>query len=588
MAWDDELKSSRPAKSRPGLLFLDEEEAPPRAAAPPAPQPDVFVFDDGYAGPAADRSELPTDAVVPSSRLGPGPLERDDRAPEPLRRFDFDRGFSPTTKEIEPLGLGPPQAAAAQPSDNEPAPAPAAISPVERARALLASPSREEPSTRRSPARPSADQWAPEDAWNANRPAPAGPDGSWDSGAWSAPQDSQPAAGDPWTDALHDTATPAGPPRGDLGLWDEDVSEDALPPARLVGRAPGESPTEPAAPASDPFSPGGALDAAFGRALAGEEPTGDPLGGDSRAEDDPWDSDWRSPPADDELPAGPELKLGQSSLRQELEDRPLLDPQPMYLKQLDSPMLSNPPPDHSITGEHTSPTPRVSPRSASGRRLAAARPELVPLEDGEGGVAAVVKALLVASFMGVLAFASSRAWMHFVDGQPQAMPLTDAAPDGEPPTGSEPEPASAGAEGAAGEPEEAGGPAVASAEEAEPAVAELPPAPAPAPDPEPDAVAAADDEPAPSAAETRRSRAEARDQGVLTVLTDRPADVWVDGRRVGRTPMRPLRLAPGWHDVTLVAASGRRTRHEARTRIDSGQARHLALEFASLEKRKRR
>lgn len=577
MTWDDELASSGSAKGRPGLQFLDEEDPPPRSGGPPAAKPDVFVFDDGYAGPAADRSELPTDAVVPSSRLGPGPEVANHAAPEPLRRFDFDRGFSPTTADIEPLGLDRPRAAAAVPTDTS-----APVSPVERARAVLAGPAREEPDADRPPDRSEPDMWSPEDSWNSSRPAPAGPDGAWDTGAWTAPEDTQPPSRDPWTDALHDTATPAGPPRGDLGLWDEDVSEDALPPARLPSGDLREAPTDAVSAAADPFSPGGALDAAFGRAFEGEVSTGEPLAED-RGEDDPWDSDWRSPPVEEEDGAGPELKLGQSSLRQELEDRPLLDPQPMYLKQLDSPMLSSPPPDHSITGEHTSPKPRVPRRSASGRRLAAAHPELVPLEDGEGGVAAVVKALLVASFMGVLAFASSRAWMHFVDGQPQSMQLTDAPATDPPATDAAGEPVPGEGEAGAGAPEEAAAGAPVDA-----APAEEPPTPEPAPEPDPVAAAEVNEQAAPTPEETRRSRAEARDQGVLTVLTDRPADVWVDGRRVGRTPMRPLRLAPGWHDVTLVAASGRRTRHQARTRIDSGQARHLALEFATLESRKRR
>lgn len=589
MPWDDD-RPPQPRDSRgPDMFFLDEEDppaAPPASAPADTRQPDVFVFDEGYAGPEADRSEGATEPVRPvAPRIPvPRPLAAPRPAPapaadagDPLRRFSFDR---PAADERgggladRGLALGMP------PVDEDPEDD---------------ADERDTSHTARVSLRTSFGSSADEDDWRAPSQAPWAARGAPAPAPAPTPWEDD-SARDPWTDALSGTAPATPPPRGrEDSLWDEDVSEEALP-VPPEGRVPWTHAPAPAAPSADddPFGPGGALDAAFGRAFGDELPTADPV--PTQPATDPWDTDWRSPQLDDEddedagaheADTGGLPLMGQSSLQQELEERPLLDPQPVFLKQLDSPITSLPPPPFEDApapdaGASRVPGSRV-PAAPEGARRGTVRPELVPVDNGEHGAAGFAKGLLVAIFMGVVGYAGYQAWLHLVKGQPQLVQLvaptegaTEASsPDDPAPSAGAPSAPDAGPAADEGPATDAA-PALVSAAPRDPAP--VPEAPAPG--------AGGGDEESVEAARARRAKDFS--QGVLQVLTDRPADVWVDGRKVGRTPMRPLPLTPGWHDVRLVAAKGRRTRHDARTRIDGGQARQLSVEFAVLEKGRRR
>jgi len=82
----------------------------------------------------------------------------------------------------------------------------------------------------------------------------------------------------------------------------------------------------------------------------------------------------------------------------------------------------------------------------------------------------------------------------------------------------------------------------------EPAPAPEPPPPEPAAEPPPEA--AADDAPAPAP--------EPEPRGTLSLRTDEPAEVFVDGRSVGEAPVS-VELAPGTYAVRVQGESGRRS-----------------------------
>ncbi|MCB9601725.1 MAG: PEGA domain-containing protein [Sandaracinus sp.] len=56
--------------------------------------------------------------------------------------------------------------------------------------------------------------------------------------------------------------------------------------------------------------------------------------------------------------------------------------------------------------------------------------------------------------------------------------------------------------------------------------------------------------------------------GLLTMLSEAPARLYVDGYEVGRTPLRYVRLWPGEHEVELRFDSGRSLR--SRMHITAG------------------
>jgi hypothetical protein len=101
---------------------------------------------------------------------------------------------------------------------------------------------------------------------------------------------------------------------------------------------------------------------------------------------------------------------------------------------------------------------------------------------------------------------------------------------------------------------------------------------APAPEPVPPAPARAG--PAPQI--SRRARPEReRAPGFLNVSADPWAEVVIDGRKVGTTPLRSVRLSPGSHQVRLTHPA-RRPVQKAIV-ISSGHTELLDVELQSLE-----
>lgn len=526
MPRDDDHSAAPPGTGDPGLHLLDEDDdlysrAPAKQNAPagaPGSAPDVFVFDEGYAGAEADQSEVWNGTGRGARPSGASPLG-DGPAAVPLRRL----GARPFIDELD--------------GEDEEAPT---------AQLFLGTPHGGQASKARD-----------HDSRSWGDP-PTGDDRGKDAAADPV---------DPWTDALHGRSEARHEPSGDLAAWDDDIA-DLHSGSDRGGGVPWSSPPVGGAPpdeGDDPFGPGGALDAAFGRAFGrafGDElPTQDPVP-DPAVGHDPWESAWRSPRAEEDEPESASLPLNMGavrpSLQEEMESRPLLDPERVLLKQLDSPMLGNTAPAPT-PADASEPAPVARSLESRVRRPAHPSPVLNPLGGrAVGGGSSLVWGLLVSVFIGVLGYAGYQAWLHLVKGQPHVVQIL---------TG----------EGPAEEP-------------ALPADSDLEPEP-PA-EASPDA-AAADAEPAAEGEPTveltsREERDIARSQGMLRVITDRPADVWVDGVRVGRTPMRALPLQPGWHEVKVVAATGRRTRHTAKTRVDRGQARQVAVAFADLESKRRR
>jgi hypothetical protein len=59
--------------------------------------------------------------------------------------------------------------------------------------------------------------------------------------------------------------------------------------------------------------------------------------------------------------------------------------------------------------------------------------------------------------------------------------------------------------------------------------------------------------------------------GMLRVRTEFPAIVYIDGKRIGKTPVPPVELTAGTHDVKVVPTQGGRSR-QTRARVDGGRA----------------
>jgi hypothetical protein len=83
--------------------------------------------------------------------------------------------------------------------------------------------------------------------------------------------------------------------------------------------------------------------------------------------------------------------------------------------------------------------------------------------------------------------------------------------------------------------------------------------------------------PVPAAPPVARRRAEAL--GHLSVFVLPFAEVAVDGKVVGETPIRNLPLRPGAHTVEL--SNGGMGRHEARTiKIEAGRNQRIQLQWS--------
>jgi len=105
------------------------------------------------------------------------------------------------------------------------------------------------------------------------------------------------------------------------------------------------------------------------------------------------------------------------------------------------------------------------------------------------------------------------------------------------------------------------------------AVADAPAAAAP---PAGAPVATAAPAPNPAAREARLQDLDTT--GLLHIKTDFDATVYVNGRRVGSTPLEPLSLASGMHDVEVIPrGKGRGSARKARARVDGGRLRELVF-----------
>ena len=62
----------------------------------------------------------------------------------------------------------------------------------------------------------------------------------------------------------------------------------------------------------------------------------------------------------------------------------------------------------------------------------------------------------------------------------------------------------------------------------------------------------------------------------MRIKTAFPATVYVDGKRLGRTPIEPIEISTGMHDVRVVPTSGGRVR-TARARVDPGRASEVSF-----------
>ncbi|RME23014.1 MAG: PEGA domain-containing protein [Deltaproteobacteria bacterium] len=68
------------------------------------------------------------------------------------------------------------------------------------------------------------------------------------------------------------------------------------------------------------------------------------------------------------------------------------------------------------------------------------------------------------------------------------------------------------------------------------------------------------------------------DMGIVRVRAARPARIYIDGRKVGQTPMNPVRLPAGEYKIKAVAISSGRSRVQT-VRVDAGRAQELRFTF---------
>lgn len=85
----------------------------------------------------------------------------------------------------------------------------------------------------------------------------------------------------------------------------------------------------------------------------------------------------------------------------------------------------------------------------------------------------------------------------------------------------------------------------------------------------------------PSDDASRRQRLSNLDhQGLLEIVTDRPARVWVGGLEIGTTPLSPVALPQGTYDVKVMPVGGGRAVFEGRVRVDASRVRQINFELA--------
>lgn len=289
-----------------------------------------------------------------------------------------------------------------------------------------------------------------------------------------------------------------------------------------------------------------------------------------------WDASplWSTDPVGSEEPssAPPPILATRSSLQAELESRVPLEPKAVVLKRLDgiperdslsADGFTDPPMGRRFRdGPSEQPSSRLRERETDSSRV---RVQLdVQPADAPGAGRAVVVALALLLFVGGVGYVG---WDRFPDTRAVAL---------EPPPPPPPPIAAADAK----------------------LTAEAKPAAPDTPDPEPEAPAAPEPAAPPAAppvdvaeeaarteqeaSQRESSRADRRDtvrDGLLRVVSDVPARVYVDGRRVdGDLLSRGIELAPGNYDVKVVPNGiGRPYRTE--TRVDEGRPRTIQVTF---------
>jgi len=305
-------------------------------------------------------------------------------------------------------------------------------------------------------------------------------------------------------------------------------------------------------------SEGGAVD-------PGSQPWGTEAGWDG-----PTEESGRPPSIDsDEGPALPPIQPMASVLQAELNQRPTLEPKAVVLKTLDG-VQQAPPGALDEPSELRSRVPGAGGRG--GRVEAQTGPVPVEPEGGTGRLLLIVAVTLLITVGAVWQWRSTLfpeeavvtldppakieaveespdMLVHNKGTDPQTTPPPPAVPEDPPPAGTDlpPEPVVADAAPAP--------------EHTEPTEAEL------------EAARKAEEE-------KRNKRRDDLDMGRLSIRTDIPASVYINGKRVGKTPFAaPLTLRPGHYDIKVVP-HGRGRTYRTDTRVDAGRLRNIEVEFS--------
>jgi len=535
---------SRLFRSDPGMLLLGEEATPASTASVDAPEPRGVRVQPHI--PAAPHRAVVVDAPVRVSRAA-SIMERVTGDVLSASATVFDEGYAGEDDEPAPadtplrIYVGSPSGQAEDLSG---------LGRVWDASALAAGAAEvDEPVA--------AEGWEADDATESIDPVPSGPRG----GRWIETDDDDPFAPPKegrWAESAVASTSMRRQPEEEWtgGVYDE--VEDPTGSGPAWARSAGDD---------------------FLRPLSDAMETGPPVAADSGdwqlgdEEDTGGMPSWALEP---ELPPPPPIRMGgPSRLERELsrhwdaEEQPSFDPgdsgsglgsgvrEPWDVTVSGAWRR----PAHLATGEH--------------RRPANVVPEFRHLDDEPDASrwtkisAAALSVVLVCVV--ALQFGSDKpvmlapgdlldvAWSTASGpAEPAAAePSADASPGPDPA-----EPASAGAADEGSEPSGAG------------TSGGSPPASAPS-----EGGPASQDESASDASQPpaeRRSLPGWADTGRLTVTTDFPATVYVDGERVGRTPLDPLELTVGMHDVKVVPRSGGRAR-STRARVDSGRAAEVSF-----------